>query len=130
MADSKPMGRPSKLTKEAREQINKYLQDSLENNRVPTAARLAVNLGISKKTLYNWADKDDDLLHTLETLQSIQEATLIDGSLENKLNPTISKLMLANHGYKEKSEQDLTTGGKEINFPSVRIIDERQKTEE
>lgn len=109
------MPRPTKLTPEAREKIAEYLRECVENNRVPTAARLAVNLDVSKKTLYNWADKDEELLHTLEQLQSIQEATLIDGSLENKLNPTISKLMLANHGYSDVQKIDQTLKG-EVQF--------------
>ena len=102
-------GRPSKLTPEVREQINKYLVESIENDKVPTAARLAVILNISKSTLYKWAEDDEQLSDTLKKLQAIQEALLIDGSLQNKLNPTISKLMLANHGYSDsiKTEQNI-----------------------
>lgn len=106
------VGRPSKLTDEVREQIAAYLSDCIENDKVPTAARLAVNLDISKSTLYKWAEDDKQLSDTLKKLQSIQEATLIDGSLANKLNPTISKLMLANHGYRER--QDITSDDKQL----------------
>jgi len=104
-------GRPSKLTDQVREQINQYLTESIENNKVPTAARLAVNLGVSKSTLYKWAEDDIELSDTLKQLQSIQEATLIEGSLANKLNPTISKLMLANHGYHDKTDIDQNVKG-------------------
>lgn len=53
----------------------------------------------------------------------------MDGSLENRLNPTISKLMLANHGYREKSEQDITSGGNALTPILVRFIGEDDKAE-
>lgn len=121
-----PGGRPTKLTPEVRVQVAEYLQQCMDSGRFPSVARLAVTLDISKKTLYNWGDEDQEFLHTLETLKSLQEATLLEGSLENKLNATIAKLVLSNHGYREKSEQDITSGGKELAAPIVRIIDERQ----
>lgn len=104
-----PAGRPSKLTPEVRVAINEYLQTCIDNNKVPTAARLAVLLDVSKSTLYKWAEDDEQLSDTLKKLQSIQEATLIEGSLSNNLNATISKLMLANHGYSDtlKTEQNI-----------------------
>jgi hypothetical protein len=46
-----PAGRPSKLTPEVRSQIADYLTECIANDKVPTAARLAVNLNISKSTL-------------------------------------------------------------------------------
>lgn len=116
-------GRPSKLTPEARIFIANYLKESITNDEVPTAAELAVKLDISKSTLYKWAEDDAELSDTLSKLQSIQETKLVKGSLKNVLNPTISKLMLANHGYREKSEQDITSGGKEIQPILVKFID-------
>lgn len=102
-----PGGRPTKLTPKAKQQVAAYLHYCVENNTVPTAARLAVTLDVSKSTLYKWAENDVEFSDTLSKLQSIQEAVLIDGSLANKLNPTISKLMLANHGYSDSVKQDL-----------------------
>ena len=121
------MGRPTKLTPEVKELTATYLQECIEKNKVPTAARLAVNLGISKSSLYEWGKNDKDFSDTLDKLQSIQEATLVDGSLENRLNPTISKLMLANHGYREKSEQDITSGGNALTPILVKFIGDDTK---
>ena len=108
----KEMARPTKLTEEARQTTIEYLRECVEGNEIPTAARLAVKLDVAKSTLYYWAESDKEFSDTLDKLQSIQEANLIDGSLKNKLNPTISKLMLANHGYKER--QDITTDDEKI----------------
>ena len=109
-----PGGRPTKLTEDVRQKIAEYYTECVLSGEVPTAAQLAVILDISKKTLYNWADNDAELLHTLEQIQTLQEATLVKGSLKNLLNPTISKLMLANHGYREKSDTDITSGGEKL----------------
>lgn len=123
---SHPGGRPTKLTPEIRKQTIEYLQYCIDNNKFPSIARLAYNLNVGRKTLYNWGESDPEFLHTIESLGALQEATLLEGSLENKLNATIAKLILSNHGYREKSEQDITSGGKELAAPIVRIIDERQ----
>lgn len=117
---SKHAGRPSKLTPEIKERIAQYISDCLENEKVPSIARLAVILDITKKTLYNWSENDEELLHTFSQLQSLQEATLIDGSLTNKLNASIAKLMLANHGYKER--QDVTSDDKAVQPLLVRFV--------
>lgn len=101
------MARPSKLTDEARQLTIEYLNDCVLNEDVPTAAKLAVKLNVSKSTLYYWAESDEAFSDTLDKLQSIQEANLIEGSLKNKLNPTISKLMLSNHGYSDRQQQDI-----------------------
>ncbi len=123
------MVRPTKLTPEVRELTAKYLSECIENNKVPTAARLAVNIGVGKRTLYDWAKNDTEFSHTLDQLNAIQESTLIDGSLENKLNATISKLMLANHGYKER--QDVTTNDEKITNPVSQLtVDELKKLAE
>ena len=107
-----PAGRPSKLTEESRIKSLEYIRDCLEVGEVPIAAQLAVLLDVSKSTLYKWAEDDVEFSDTLAKIQTLQEATLVKGSLNNRLNPTISKLMLANHGYKER--QDITTDDKEI----------------
>lgn len=108
------MGRPTKLTDEVWEQANDYYVKCLNNREVPHAAGLAVTLGVSKKTLYNWADDNEDFLHMLDNINTLQESTLLQGSLENKLNATISKLMLAKHGYVEKTETDITSNGETV----------------
>ena len=109
------MARPTKLTPEARKATVDYLNECIEKDKVPTAARLAVKLDVSKSTLYKWAETDEEFSDTLDKLQSIQEATLIDGSLANQLNPTISKLMLSNHGYSDSQKIDQTVQGN-VNF--------------
>tara|TARA_R110000822_G_scaffold259873_3_gene384914 strand:- start:103 stop:528 length:426 start_codon:yes stop_codon:yes gene_type:complete len=98
-------GRPTKYSEAIQKKADDYLtsHDSL----VPTAAGLAIHLGVTKKTLYNWADTTVQFLHTLHSLNDRQESLLVNGGLGGEFNATISKLMLANHGYREKTEQDV-----------------------
>lgn len=108
------MGRPSKLTEEVRLASSKYYDDCLETGNVANTAQLAVILDVAKSTLYKWAEDDEDFSDMLARIQALQEATLLKGSLENRLNATISKLMLAKHGYVEKTETDITSNGETV----------------
>lgn len=116
-------GRPTKLTEETREATAKYYTDCIENSVVPTAPQLAVILDVSRSTLYKWAENDDWFSDMLEKIQTLQEASLLKGGLENILNPTITKLMLSKHGYSDKQEIDQVNTGKLrvelVNFADV-----------
>jgi len=102
-----PGGRPTKFTKEIKDRTVEYLKDCLENKKIPSVARLAVILNVSKNSLYNWGEEDPEFLNTLEQLKQIQESMLLENGLEGTYNATIVKLMLSNYGYREKSEQDI-----------------------
>lgn len=71
---------------------------------VPIAAGLAVVLDVSKGTLYEWAKHHAAFSDTLDRLNQQQERLLSGGGLSNRFQPTITKLMLANHGYHERQE--------------------------
>jgi DNA-packaging protein gp3 len=101
------MGRPSLLDnkKELIARIMEYIDNHTEHeDLVPSVEGLAYFLDVSRKTIYNWSNSDDDILHTLDRLNAKQSKMLISGGLSNAMNSTISKLMLANHGYSEKQE--------------------------
>jgi hypothetical protein len=105
-------GRPTDYSKQIQDLADDYLLTYMEGDNpqtVPTAAGLALHLGISKATVYNWAKKFTKFLDTLDTLNAVQEVKLTNGSLSNQLNSNISKLMLANHGYSDKTIVDNTS---------------------
>ena len=105
-------GRPTKYNKDTIQKALEYIENHKNyGDPVPIAAGLACELGVSKKTLYNWADEHKDFLHTLDLLQSKQERMLAGGALEGELQATIAKLMLANHGYSDKQEQKIEHDG-------------------
>lgn len=102
--------RPSTYSKEVLEDAQNYLENynSEFNQLVPTVEGLCGAINRSKSTVYSWKKDEDkrEFLHTLEAIQEVQAVKLINGSLGGDMNPTISKLMLANHGYHEKVETD------------------------
>jgi len=67
---------------------------------------LACELGVARSTVYLWGETIDQFSDTLEAVNAIQARRLVSGGLTNELNSTITKLMLANHGYREQREID------------------------
>lgn len=99
------MGRPTKYSKEMLEKAREYLDTHDElGDVVPTREGMADHLGVTMATLYNWADAHPTFFDTLQLANSRQARKLISGGLTGALQPTIVKLMLANHGYRERQE--------------------------
>jgi hypothetical protein len=107
----------SDYTPEMLERAKEYLvvYESL-GERIPTKEGMAEYLGKAVKTLYNWSEKpeNDEFLQVMDMCMTQQGKKLINGGLGNEYNSTITKLMLGKHGYKESTETDITTKGKEL----------------
>lgn len=122
-------GRPTKMTPELLAKAQEYIDQATDEHKVvgenrptviwkvklPTIEGLAVYLDISKETLYQWEKENTGFSDVLTRVRNIQAERLINNSLAGNYNPVISKLLLSKHGYIEKSEQDITTGGEPIN---------------
>jgi hypothetical protein len=121
--DPNPVGRPSGYSQEiiikGLEYVANY--DKL-GDVIPTIEGLAIHLGVSRKTLYNWSEDPEkvEFLHIFETCMAKQGRTLINKGLNGEFNSTVSKLMLSKHGYVEKTEIDATTKGESLNNLSPR----------
>ena len=104
-------GRPTKLTEEIIKQAENYIAgDWMTLGHVmPSAVGLAKVIGVSKKTLYNWADNNDEFLHILAELNTEQEFTLLNKGLTGEFNTAITKLVLTKHDYSDKVSQDVTS---------------------
>ena len=103
------VGRPTKLTDEIRKQAQEYADGGwqfIDGHNIPSVVGLARVLKVSKKTLYNWGNSDDDFLHTLESINSEQEFTALNRALVGDYVAPIAKLVLANHDYSDKVQQD------------------------
>lgn len=99
-----PAGRPTLYSQEILDKANKYIKTY--NGPIISAAGLALHLDVGKRTLYEWAEKYPEFSHTLSKLNAKQEITAIEGGFTGEGNSTICKLLLANHGYSEKTQQD------------------------
>lgn len=107
MATKNKVGRPGKFAGSL-EKAKEYLMGGYETvgDVVPSVAGLACYLGVTRKSIYEWAKQSEELSDTLEGIQALQENRLINKGLTGDFNATISKLMLANHGYSDKQEVD------------------------
>lgn len=121
----KPQGRPTKLTDDVLRSAREYLEEngSFASQLIVTIEGLSLHLHISKETLYRWETEDEDFRDVLGELRQLQANRLIQYGLNNKYNPTITKLLLSKHGYIEKKEQDITTKGESINEPNSELAD-------
>ena len=100
-------GRPTKYNETVQAKADDYARSPEDyGDVVPTAAGLSLVLNVNKDTLYEWAKVHPSFSDTLKSLNAVQEKRLINGSLMGDYNAAISKLMLANHGYREKTEVD------------------------
>ncbi len=100
------MSRPSSFNDTYQAKATEYVNEC--PNEIPSVAGLAVHLGVSRKTIYNWGDEFPEFLHTLELLGAKQEVTLLDKGLNGQFNATIAKLALHNHGHSDKSDNTLS----------------------
>lgn len=85
-----------------------------QGEAVPTVEGLALHLGKHRSTLYQWAATDTAFSDILERVKTQQAVALINGGLTGSLNPTITRLLLCQHGYSEKQAIDHTSGGRSM----------------
>lgn len=123
-------GRPSEYGPHVIEAAEAYIQqcrDSYESVpygdknivrfkvKLPSIEGLALALGITRDTVYDWEKHHKDFSYTVSKLRHLQVERLIDNGLAGTYRADIVKLILSRHGYVEKTQQDLTTQGKPIN---------------
>ena len=103
-----PAGRPSDYNEDMLEFARDYLEHYEEHgHKVPSVVGLAKILRRPEKTLYAWGHSNPEFRKTLDQIVSDQKFELTNGGLGNSFNSNICKLMLANHGFSEKT-QDVT----------------------
>jgi len=108
-------GRPTKYNGDVLNKTKEYVLNYHEyGDVVPSIAGLAMALGVSRETIYAWSKDGDrqEFSDTVRTILANQEKILLKNGLTGEFNPTITKLVLANHGYHDKLqtqviEQDL-----------------------
>ena len=125
-----PAGQPTKYNEDTQAFADKYVNDGYIDcgDAVPSVAGLASELGVKRQTLYNWAERHEQFFDTLDRLSSKQERTALSKGLTNDFNSTIVKLILANHGYSERSNIDHTTKGEALTMPKF-VMNEKTNSE-
>ena len=99
-------GRPTKYRKKYCNLVP-YLDYCGKNELLPSKTGYALYIGVSREVLDDWEQRNSDFLRTTSVLKQIQKHCLVNGGLNNKINPTITKLLLgANHGIIERQQLD------------------------
>jgi hypothetical protein len=88
--------------------------------KLPTIEGLAVFLGINKTTVYEWEKKYPEFSNVIERLRGEQADRLVNNGLSGDYNPTIAKVLLTKHGYREGLDQ--TTNDKDIPVPILNAL--------
>lgn len=101
----------TKWTKDVAPLIDKVIADAQENDVYPSTGTLIKVYGIVEQTLYNWAGKHPDVRDALARLREAQRVWLETHGLDPRYNARFAQFLLsARHGYREKTEQDVTLG--------------------
>lgn len=108
-------GRPTDYTDDMLKLAREYIDDCPD--KVPMVVGLCKYISRAKSTVYRWAKEEgkEEFKDILEEIEENQHIELINGGLDNIFNSAITKMMLTKHGYSDKVEQDITSGGKPIN---------------
>lgn len=80
---------------------------------LPTIEGAAEYLDVDRNTLYNWEEIYPEFLRVMDSLRAKQARMLIENGLNGDYNPTIAKVLLTKHGYREGIEQT-GAGGKDL----------------
>lgn len=130
------VGRPLEYSDEIITKANQYIEScndeevpanaengtrSRVNVKIPTKGGLAMYLNVSRDTLYDWSSKYEEFSYIMEKLGANQEDRLINNGLSGNYNPTISKVLLTKHGYREGV--DNTSNGNTITGNQVTFVD-------
>ena len=111
------MARPTKYSDSLIKKAKLYVTNFADNGDViPSIEGLSEHLVIARSTIYEWAKQEGkkEFSDILEQILTKQARLLINESLKGEFNAAIAKLALGKHGYSEKVEADVTTGGEKL----------------
>jgi len=128
----RPPWRPTKYNEETIPKTIEYMTGGYQDHGhiIPSIVGLATSVFcVSQKTIYNWAEKEEneDFLHILDVLKDIQQQTLISGGLSGGFNATITKLVLAKHGYADRVETDQVIKDERFDYNDLTTAEEASR---
>ena len=106
-----PAGRPPKYNKKILKLTKNYIETcedvptddgkGLKNVNIPTIEGLAIFLKLNPDTIYAWRKEKPEVSEIIRTLLAKQARALINNGLKGTYNPTIAKVLLTKHGYRD-----------------------------
>lgn len=126
-------GRPTKYSDEMIGKATQYLhikrpsrdEHGQIDEVMPSIEGLALHLMVHRDTIWQWCKEEDkkDFSDIVEAIFQKQGKTLVNQGAIGNFNPTISKLLLSKHNYREQTEIDLTSGGEKLETNVINVID-------
>lgn len=109
--------------KDLTEAIYKYIEKCDESKEYPNKAGFRKYLRIAHPNFLRNKIQFDTVVNAVKDLEDNGEDFLINAGLKNRINTVIAKLLLsANHGMSEKTNTDVTSGGKPLQTVLVDFI--------
>lgn len=117
------VGRPIKFKskEDIEKKIQRYFDDCEKKHKPLTITGLAVSLDTNRETLLDYQDKEefsDTIKRAKEIIHNWTEEYLFTG--KNQTGAIFN--LKNNYGWKDKTEQDITSGGKPIPILNNGII--------
>lgn len=100
------VGRPTGYSKEILKLAEQYKDNLPEDEVIHSIEGLSDYIGVARSTIYEWKSQEDkkDFSDILEIILGKQGKSLINNGVSGKFAPTITKVMLTKHGYREGTE--------------------------
>lgn len=128
-----PGGRPTEYSEEKLLKTKEYLslcKDTQEQIgekivlgvKLPTIEGLADYLDVNKTTIYEWESKFPEFSNVIDKLRNKQADRLVNNGLAGTYNPTIAKVLLTKHGYRDAVDTDVTSKGEQINITDPKAL--------
>ncbi len=110
-------GRPTSWSKELEDKAWEYVNGGWKEleHAVPMVVGLCTFIERSSSVIYEWEkDESKQFMDIVKAIKDIQHLELFNRSLVGDYNASMAKLMLTKHGYTDKVDSDVTSGGKTI----------------
>jgi hypothetical protein len=107
------MSRPTIYSDEIRLLAEDYLEKLPDDEVIHSIEGLAQYINVSRSNIYLWAGQEDkpEFSDILERVREKQARELINKGLQGTFAPTITKVILTKHGYREGLEHTGDEGG-------------------
>ena len=121
-------GRPRLFnTVEELEQKIQEFYDYCELKEVPlTFERLATFIGVDRKTIYNYSQKDE-FFPSIKRVRDKIQADIMERGMSGAINPTFGIFCLKNYGYTDKQEIESTNTNVNKNIDMSQVSTEDLK---
>jgi len=119
------IGRPTKYNEGMIEKTSDYIQNHLEKYQdvIPMVEGLAIELGVSPSTIYDWEKIYPEFSYTVRGLMTAQGRSLMNGALNGTLKEKTAGLLLgANHGIIPKTATDIMSSDGSMQPTVIEIV--------